>query len=50
MNKQNEMKVIDTDSRLMGTRTEGSCGWVKTLKKMTGKKYPYKIKKGKSIS
>lgn len=23
---------------------------VKTLKKMTGKKYPYKIKKGKSIS
>ena len=32
MNKQNEMKVIDTDSRLMGTRTEGSCGWVKWVK------------------
>ena len=37
MNKQKKMKVIDTDSRLVGTRTEGSCGqmkWVKGISRM----------------
>ena len=32
MNKQNKMKLIDTDSRLVVTGTEGSCGWVKWVK------------------
>ena len=32
MNKQNKMKLIDTDSRLVVTRTEGNWGWVKWVK------------------
>ena len=37
MNKQKKMKVIDTDSRLVGTRTVDSCGqmkWVKGVSRM----------------